>query len=160
MNVRTQYGGGNLDRIFRYFMRTILRMEKSSLLALPVKNDLEGEPLRSYLDLAMRLFTDAQPEAVCRPILESQYNFILANSKLDADMALQMWLVMELSLHIHYDQDPCEFLFGTGNLWGNLAEEFATRTFYPNMGEEWQKKYGVDQVMKHVPERFLRPEDY
>lgn len=75
-------------------------------------------------------------------------------------MALQMWLVMELSLHIHYDQDPCEFLFGTGNLWGNLAEEFATRTFYPNMGEEWQKKYGVDQVMKHVPERFLRPEDY
>lgn len=44
MNVRTQYGGENLDRIFRYFMRTILRMEKSSLLALPVKNDLEGSP--------------------------------------------------------------------------------------------------------------------
>lgn len=160
MNVRTQYGSENLDIIFRYFMRTIIRMEKSGLLALPVKNDLEGEPLRSYLDLAMQFFTDAQPQEVCRPILESQYNFILANSKLDADMALQMWLVMELSLHVHYDKDPCDFLFSTGNLWGDLASEYATRTFYPNMSKEWREKYGVSEVLKRIPESFLRPEDY
>lgn len=159
-SVRKEYGSENLDRIFRYFMRTILRMRKKGPLALPVENDLEGEPLRSYLDLAMQFFTDAQPQEVARPILESQYNFILANSKLSADMAMQMWLVMELSLRVHYDDDPCDFLFRTGNLWGGLAEEYAVRTFYPNMDQAWREKHGVDQVLAHVPADFLRPEDY
>ena len=36
-NVRNTYGSENLDRIFRYFMWTVLRMEKSGLLSLPVE---------------------------------------------------------------------------------------------------------------------------
>lgn len=159
-NVRTEFGGEALDQIFRYFMRTVLRMEKKGPLALPVENDLQVEPVRSYLDLAVRMITDAQPQEVARPILESQYDFILGHSQLSPEIALQMWLVRELSLHIHYDRDPYEFLFHTGNLWGNLAEEFACRTFYPNMPAEWQKKYGVDQVLRNIPEGFLRLEDY
>lgn len=159
-NLRDEYSSESLDKILRYFMRTILRMEKGGLLSLPVQNDLTIEPLGSYLDLCMRFFTDAQPEEVSRPILESQYDFILSNSKLSPDIALQMWLIRELSLHIHYDADPCEFLFQTGNLWVDLADEFACRTFYPNMPPEWQKKYGVHIILQRMPEGFLRPEDY
>lgn len=159
-NVRKEFGGEELDRLLRYFMRTVIRMEKSGMLALPVENDIKGEPLRSYLELCMRFVMDAQPEEVARPILESQYSFILNNSKLSPDTALEMWLARELSLHIHYDSDPYDFLLRTGNLWGELAEEFATRTFYPNMPADAQKKYGVDEVLRHIPEGFLRPEDY
>lgn len=159
-NVREEFGSEDLDRILRYFMRTVIRMERSGMLALPVENDIKGEPLRSYLELCMRFVTDAQPEEVARPILESQYDFILHNSKLSQETALEMWLVRELSLHIHYDKDPYEFLFHTGNLWGNGAEEFACRTFYPNMPQDMREKYGVDEVLKHIPEGFLRPEDY
>lgn len=159
-NIRNEYGGEALDRIFRYFMRTIIRMEKVGMWGLPVENDLQTEPCRAYLDLAVRMITDAQPEEVSQPILESQYDFILSHSQLSPKTALQMWLIRELSLHIHYDSDPYEFLFHTGNLWGSLAEEFACRTFYPNMPVKWQKKYGVDEVLVHIPEDFLRLEDY
>lgn len=159
-NVRKEFGSENLDKILRYFMRTVIRMEKSGMLSLPVENDLKGEPLRSYLELCMRFVTDAQPEEVSRPILESQYDFILNNSKLPPETALEMWICRELSLHIHYDRDPYEFIFHTGNLWGDLANEFACRTFYPNMPAEMQEKYGVDEIVKHIPEGLLRPEDY
>lgn len=159
-SVRKEFGSGNIDKILRYFMRTVIRMEKAGMLALPAENDVEGEPLRSYLELCMRFVTDAQPEEVARPILESQYDFILANSKLSKETALEMWLARELSLHIHYDKEPYEFLFHTGNLWGQEAEEFACRTFYPNMPEGMREKYGVDEVLGHIPEGFLRPEDY
>lgn len=159
-NVRNEFGSENIDKILRYFMRTLIRIEKSGMLALPVENDLAGEPMRSYLDLCMRFVTDAQPEEVSRPILESQYDFILANSQLPKEAALEMWLIRELSLHIHYDRDPYEFIFHTGNLWGPAAEEFACRTFYPNMPADKREKYGVDEVLGHIPEGFLRPEDY
>ena len=159
-SVRKEFGSENIDRVLRYFMRTIIRMEKSGMLSLPPGNDIKDEPLRSYLELCMRFVTDAQPEEVARPILESQYNFILGNSKLSKETALEMWLARELSLHIHYDRDPYEFIFHTGNLWGNTAEEFACRTFYPNMPEKWREKYGVDAVLERIPEGMLRPEDY
>lgn len=159
-NVRFEYGGETLDRIFRYFMRTILRMEERGILELPAENDITGEPLHAYLDLAVRMITDAQPEEVSRPILESQYDFILSHSQLSPEIALQMWLIRELSLHIHYDKDPSEFLLFTGNLWGDLANEFACRTFYPNFPNHWQEKHGVREVVEHIPESFLRLEDY
>lgn len=159
-NIRTEFGSENLDKIFRYFMRTILHIEKTGILALPVENDLAGEAQRSYLDLALRMITDAQPEEVARPILESQYNFILNNTSLPPEAAMEMWFIRELSLHIHYDKDPSEFLLRSGNLWGRLAEEFACRTFYPNFDEEWQKMHYVDDVMAHIPKELLRPEDY
>ncbi len=159
-NIRTEFGSENLDKIFRYFMRTILRIEKAGILALPVENDLAGETQRSYLDLAVRMITDAQPEEVARPILESQYSFILNNASLPPEAAMEMWFIRELSLHIHYDKDPSEFLLRSGNLWGPLTEEFACRTFYPNFDEEWQKMHYVDDVMAHIPEELLRPEDY
>lgn len=159
-NVRFEYGGEALDRIFRYFMRIVLRMEKRGILALPAENDIQGEPVRSYLDLAVRMITDAQPEEVSRPILESQYDFILSHSQLSPETALQMWLIRELSLHIHYDRDPCEFLLFTGNLWGDLANEFACRTFYPNFSADWQEKHGVRDIVERIPEGFLRLEDY
>lgn len=159
-SVRQEFGCEELDRILIYFMRTVIRMEKSGMLALPVENDIKAEPLGSYLELCMRFMTDAQPEGAARPILESQYDFILRNSKLSKETALEMWLVRELSLHIHYDRDPYEFLFHTGNLWGDAAEEFACRTFYPNMPEDMREKYGVNEVLKHIPKGLLRPEDY
>lgn len=159
-NVRKNFGSENLDRIFRYFMRTVLRMEKKGLLALPVENDLQGEPLRSYLDLAMTLFVDAQPQQVVRPILESQYDFIVTNSGLSADKAMEMWLIRELSLHIHFDPDPYDFLLSTGNLWGGLAERFACLTFYPNLPAGVQRLYGLGQAVEHIPAEMLRLEDY
>lgn len=159
-NVRKDYGSEELDRIFRYFMRTVLRMEKKGLLALPVENDLRGEPLRSYLDLAMTLFLDAQPQQVARPILESQYDFIVTNSRLSAETAMEMWLIRELSLHIHFDPDPYGFLLSTGNLWGDLADRFACLTFYPNMPPDLQRAYGVDEAAAHIPAEMLRLDDY
>ena len=159
-NVRNTYGSENLDRIFRYFMRTVLRMEKSGLLSLPVENDLQGEPVRSYLDLAMNLFTGAQPQQVVRPILESQYSFILNNSQLSADTAMEMWMVRELSLHVHFDPDPCEFLLDTCNLWGDLANEFACLTFYPNLSPDWQRAHGVEEITARIPLERLRLKDF
>lgn len=159
-DVRREFCSANTDKLLIYFMRTVMRIEKSGMLALPVKNDLDCEPLRSYLELCMRFITDAQPEEVSRPILESQYDFILGNSTPSAGTALDMWLARELSLHVHYDSDPYEFIFHTGNLWGDKASEFACRTFYPNMPKELQDKYGVTEVLSHIPDGFLRPEDY
>ena len=43
-NVRNEYGGENLDKIFRYFMRTVLIMEKKSLLDLPPRTMSRGSP--------------------------------------------------------------------------------------------------------------------
>lgn len=159
-NIRMEFGSEELDRIFRYFMRTILRMEKSGMLALPAENDLQAEPLGSYLDLAVRMITDAQPPETSRSILESQYDFILSHSQLSPDIALKMWLIRELSLHIHYDPDPSEFLLRTCNLWGDLAEEFACQTFYPNMSPQWQKSHGVYEIVENFPKHLLRLSNY
>ena len=159
-NVRSEFGGEVLDRIFRYFMRTVLRIEKKGMLGLPAENDLQVEPVRSYLDLAVRMITDAQPEEVARPILESQYDFILNHSQLSPEIAMQMWLVRELSLHIHYDRDPSEFLLRTCNLWGDLADEFACLTFYPSFPADWQKEHGVLEIVEHIPQNRLRLDDY
>lgn len=159
-NVKLEFGGEALDRIFRYFMRTILRIEKKGMLGLPAENDLQVEPVRSYLDLAVRMITDAQPEEVARPILESQYDFILNHSQLSPEIAMQMWLVRELSLHIHYDRDPSEFLLRTCNLWGDLAGEFAYLTYYPNFPIDWQKEHGVHEAVEHIPQDRLRLDDY
>lgn len=159
-NVRTEFGSEELDKIFRYFMRTVLRMEKKGVTALPAKNDLPSEPLGSYLDLAVRMIMDAQPEETARLILESQYDFILSHSQLSADIAMKMWLIRELSLHIHYDRDPSEFLLGTGNLWGDLAGKFACQTFYPNMPVEWQISHGVRDIVEHLPLDFQQLNDY
>lgn len=160
LNVRERFGSDELDRIFIYFMRTILRMEKKGITALPVENDLRAEPSRSYLDLAVRMITDAQPPEVARMILESQYDFIVSNSQLTEAVAMQMLLIEELSLHVHYDKDPSAFLLSTGNLWGNAANEFACRTFYPNFSGEWQREHYVFEVMQNIPEGMLRRDDY
>ena len=159
-NVRNEFGSEDLDRTFRYFMRTVLRMEKKGLLSLPVENDLKTEPSRSFLDLSVRMITDAQPQEIARTILESQYDFILSNSQLPASTAMQMLLIEELSLHIHYDKDPSQFLLSTGNLWQNLAEEFACLTFYPNFPPEWQKAHGVYEIVQNIPKKMLRLSDY
>ena len=51
-NLLLRRSGGELDRIFIYFMQTTLHLYKSGIEHLPIENPLERQPLRSFLDAA------------------------------------------------------------------------------------------------------------
>ena len=67
MNIHQKYRSEKLDDIFCYFMKTILRLEKTGIGSLPV--EFEGEePVKGFLMLSMRLLTEAEPPETTRLI--------------------------------------------------------------------------------------------
>ena len=59
-SIRSIYSNEVLNRIFCYFMRTVLHLQDSGIEKLPLENDFE-EPLKSYIDIAVDLIIDGQP---------------------------------------------------------------------------------------------------
>lgn len=47
-SIKSRYGNEILEKVFQYFMRTVLRLQDSGIEKLPLQNDFE-EPLKSYL---------------------------------------------------------------------------------------------------------------
>lgn len=143
MSVRSiQYDSENLDRIICYFMRTILHLQNTGVEDLPLENKL-AEPFRSYTDTAMKLLVDGQPPEVAQLVLNAEYDAILSRGQVTVETAMGLHLIKELSLHIHYDRDYYAYLLSTENLWGNMALEYASFTFYPNLPEEIKDRYQI-----------------
>ena len=72
-SIKSRYSNEILDKIFRYFMRTVLHLQNSGIENLPLENDFE-EPLKSFLDIAVDLIIDGQPPEISRLILDAEYD--------------------------------------------------------------------------------------
>lgn len=160
MGVRSiGYDNENLDGIFCYFMRTILRLQNSGIENLPLENNFE-EPFKTFLDIAIEMIIDGQPPELSRLILDSEYDAIISRGQRNVETTLGLQMIKELSLHIHYDEDYYGYLLATGNLWGNAALAYASLTFYPNLPEAIKEKYQIYDLIKRIPQEMFRLEDY
>lgn len=158
-SIRSKYANENLDKIICYFMKTILYLQNTGIEDLPLKNDFD-EPLKTFIDIAIELIIDGQPPEISRLILDSEYDVILNNNQITVEEAINLRMIKELSWHIHYDRDYYEYLLSTDNLWGNTTFEYASRTFYPNLPGEIQRKYQIDNLIRHIPQEIFRLKDY
>lgn len=159
MSIKSIYGNETLDKIIRYFMRTILHLQNSGIERLPLENDFV-EPLKSYVDIAVSLMIDGQPPEIAGLILDVEYGVILSRGQVSAETALSLLMIKELSWHIHYDKDYYGYLLSTENLWGNEVFEYAARTFYPNLPEEIKERYRIHELIKYLPQDAFKLEDY
>lgn len=146
-SIKSRYSNEVLDRIFRYFMRMILHLQKSGIEKLPLENDFE-EPLKSFIDVAVDLIIDGQPPEISDLILNAEYDAVLSGGRVSVKTAMSLRLIKELSWHIHFDKDYYGYLLSTVNLWGNEVFEYASRTFYPNLPEDVKEKYRIHDLIK------------
>lgn len=151
----------DLDQIICYFMRTILRREEGGVVDLPLENTVAKEPYRLFLDKCMDIFLQANPPELARLLLDAEYDALLSQGPLTAEQTLNLRAIKELCWHIYYDEDPCTYLDRTGNLWGRQANQYAWRTYYPNLPEEVRKSLHVDEdALAMIPREMLRLDDY
>lgn len=160
MSVRSSgYDSEMSDEVLCYFMRTILHLQESGVERLPLENNLP-EPVGSYMNIAIGLLIEGQPPETSRLILESEYDVLLNRIKADIETVLCLQMIRELSCHIHFDEDCYGYLLATANLWGNRALEYASLTFYPNLPAEIREKYGIEELIKYIPQERFRLDDY
>lgn len=160
MSIRSSgYDNDLLDEVLCYFMRTILHLQETGIEKLPLENHLP-EPVGSYMDIAAGLLVDGQPPETSRLILESEYDVLLDRGSADIATVMSLQMIRELSCHIHFDRDYYGYLLSTMNLWGSRALEYASLTFYPNLPADVRKKYGIDDLIRHIPRERFRPDDY
>lgn len=69
MNVRRDYGSKELDKLFVYFMKTILRIQKRGWLEIPIDISF-GEPVDGFLKTAVGLMENAQPPDLFALVLQ------------------------------------------------------------------------------------------
>ncbi len=159
MNIHQKYRSEKLDDIFCYFMKTILRLEKTGIGSLPV--EFEGEePVKGFLMLSMRLLTEAEPPETTRLILQSEYDYIVQSLHPDCGKILELQLIKNLSEHMRFDENDYEYLLQTENLWQDKANAYACRTFYGNLPPKVQKRGGYDKILSHMPEEMLDLDNY
>lgn len=158
-SIRSRYSNETSDKIFHYFMRTVLHLQNSGIERLPLEHGF-AEPLKSFLDIAIELIIDGQPPEAAKLILEAEYAAIISGAPASVETAMGLQLIKELSWHIHYDKDPYGYLLSTDGLWGNQVMEYAARTFYPNLPEEVKGKYHIQDLIKHIPQEVFRLDDY
>lgn len=158
-SIKSRYKSEVLDRIFCYFMRTILHLQNSGIENLPLQNEFE-EPFRSYMDVAIDLIMDGQPPEIANLIMDGEYAAILSGGRVSVEEAMGLRLIKELSWHIHYDKDYYGYLLSTENLWGNGVFEYAARTFYPNLPEEIKERYHIFELIKYMPQDAFRLDDF
>lgn len=160
MSIRSLgYDSKNIDPIICYFMKTILRYQKSGMENLPLENTLDA-PCRAFLDTSMQIFSEARSPELSRLLLEAEYDSILSCGAVSVETALGLQLIKELSWHIRYDDDCCGYLLSTENIWGNAATEYASFTFYPNLPEDLKDKYHIGDLIEQIPEEMFRLSDY
>lgn len=158
-SIKQRYQSNMQDDIILYFMRTILRLQKSGIENLPLEQSFP-EPVKSFLSLAIELIMDGQPPEISALILDTEYDMILRQEEITKDTVLGLQMIKELSWHIHYDEDYYAYILMTDNLWGNSVFEYAARTFYPNLPDGIKDKYHIHDLIKCVPQEMFRLEDY
>lgn len=159
MSVRQKYGCEELDSIFCYFMRTVLRLQKSGVEDLPV--EFEGEePVRGFLKLCVEMLIGGEPPETTELILQSEYDYVLCKYKPGMKQIMEMRLIKNLSWHIHFDDNYFDYLISTSNLWQDKANEYACRTFYANLPLEIQKREGYDKTLRLLPDEMLELDNY
>lgn len=151
-----------LDEIVCYFMRTVLHAQKTGVIDLPLDNPLTEEPARSFLDRCMDIFCQCSPPELSQLLLDAEYDALLSQGPLTMEQTLCFRTIKELCWHIYYDQEggPHSYLDSIGNLMGPRAEQYAWRTYYPNLPEDVQKKLHVDDVVAGFPREMLQLDDY
>lgn len=157
--MRNRYADALLDELMIYFMKTVLRLQESGIERLPLENDFP-EPVKHFLELAMDMMLGGEPPEIAKLVLQSEYDVLLKAPDCDVRTALCLNIVRELSCHIHYDADYYGYILSTENLWGNRVFEYASRTFYINMPEEYKEKYGIGDLIKYIPKELFYRDDY
>lgn len=157
--IKQRYSNEVLDEIVCYFMKTILRLQNSGIEKLPIENQFE-QPVKNYLELAVELIIDGQPVEISDLILDTEYDTILVSDDTDVNTLLVLRMIKELSKHIHYDNDYYGYILSTSNLWGNKVVEYAAKTFYPNISNEFKEKYGINELIKYIPQELFQLDDY
>lgn len=120
-----------LDRVFCYFMETLLRIRRSGVAELPLPVEGLPEPCRGYLEKTMELFLGALPPELFRLLLEAERDAAAQGSPFPVNTCLCLRLIGELAWHIRCDEDPAYYLMSLENLWGREALAYANRVFYP-----------------------------
>lgn len=160
MSVRSLgYDNEEMDKIFCYFMRVVLHLQKSGVEDLPLENNLPA-PYKSFLDTAMEIFLQSPRPELARLLLEAEHSAFLGNSKISHEAYLGLQVIKELAWHVHYDDDYYGYLLSTENIWGNSALEYATLTFYPNLPEQIKCKYQVHELIQNVPTEMFQLDNY
>lgn len=157
--IKDRYSNELLDEIFIYFMRTILHLQKNGIEDLPLENQFP-EPVKAYLDFAMELLIDGQMPEIAGLLLQTEYDLILAKQDYDREIILNLHIIRELSLHLHYDTDYYGYLLSLENLWGNRVSEYASRTFYQNLPEDLKEKYQIHALIQYLPKEMQEPDNY
>lgn len=157
--IREQYSEKTLDEILIYFMKTILHLQESGIEKLPLENKFQ-EPIRGYITLSVDLIMEGELEAVTELIMRTEYDHILKKYDCDAKIILCLNVIWALSSHIHYDTDYYCYILSLENIWGNKAFEYASKTFYFNIPEEYREKYRINELIKFIPVETMKPNDY
>ena len=149
-----------LDRIFCYFMRTALCIERSGVCELPLAHTLPA-PYGAFTDAAMDIIAQAAPPELAQLLLDAAHDAVLQAGGLTDEELLGLRLIKALAWHSYYDAEDSryDYLLALQNLWGDAAGEYAMRTFYPNLPAAVRTKYGIDQMLAHLPPDFFRPDD-
>lgn len=133
MSVRSLgYDNENLDKVFCYFMRVILHLQKSGVEDLPLENNLPS-PYKPFLETAMEIFLRSPSPELARLILEAEYDIFLSNKAttsnktITREEVLGLQIIKELAWHIHYDDDYYGYLLSIENIWGNAAVEYGKK---------------------------------
>lgn len=156
-SLRQDYGSDQMDELFVYFMKTILRMQKHGLREITLDCALIG-PVAEYVRKAMLLIGDAQPRAVFRLILDAELNSLLQSGGLSREEVLQLTAARQMAEMVAFsDLDGFSEL---ENLWQDKANGYACRTYYAALPEEFRKSQGLDRILEHLPESMLRPDDF
>lgn len=156
MSVRSLgYDTENIDRIVCYFMRTVLHLQTSGVENLPLESSFT-EPWNTFLAAVMKVFSASPAPETARLVLEAEYDTALQHGPFTRETILGLLLIKELAWHIRYDADYYSYLLSTDSLWGNQALEYAALTFYPNLPENIREKYGIDDLIRHIPKDMFR----
>lgn len=148
-----------LDRVFIYFMKTILHLERTGVERLPLENPLE-EPLRGFLDQAMEIFSCSHSPEFARLRLDAERDVFLSQGPLSRENALGMEIIREMAWQLRANQDVYEYLLSTEMLWGQDALQYAARTFYPNIPQAFREKHHIWNPLEEMKPEELRADNY
>lgn len=159
MDIRSDYGNKDADRLFCFFMRTALRIQDNRSEKLVIDVKLE-EPLQSYLELAMNLFLQEESMASTDIILQTELLRIVKESNPDRKQLLNLTLIREISEHMRFDESCFDYLLRIRSLWNEEANDFAVKTFYCHLPIKLLKEYDINQQVRHLTPEMMEPDNF
>lgn len=146
-----------LDNLFCFLMKCFLRTQRDGLLGLKVDIENESEVISQFIGKAIELIQDGQCPIIIDTILTTEIQYLLSNNQLSRDEITKLNIVKRVMVWIQDNNiDP---FFEYSNLWSNMANRYASFTFYPNLPLEVLRRNGlIDSNI--VPEHMLEKENY